>query len=205
MKNIRELLEAADPVRHEPDQPAQERERHRHAMISAVSQATTHGTEPWRSRAPLRVAAVLAVGAVVVIGSRLWSPGTVDLRAAVRFEVRLAEDNPAAGLQAARVDTDRTIYLHPEAIVTNSDIAKARVVPGDSPSHFGVSVEFTASGAQKMRAATASHLRKPLAILIDGRVVMAPTVRDPIAELGEINGDLTRVEAERTVNGIGSR
>ena len=60
--------------------------------------------------------------------------GTVDLRAAVRFEVRLAEDNPAGGLQAARVGTDRTIYLHPEAIVTNSDIATARVVPGDGRS-----------------------------------------------------------------------
>ena len=145
--------------------------------MSAVSRATTPGTEPLRSRVPVLATALLAVIATAVIGSRLWSPGIADLRAAVRFEVRLAEENPAAGLQAARVDADRIIYLHPEVIVTNSDIAKAGVVPGDSPSHFGV--------------------------LMDGKVVMAPTVRDAISALATINGDLTQAEAERIVNGIG--
>ena len=41
--------------------------------------------------------------------------------------------------------------------------------------------EFTAEGARKMREATASHVGRPMAILIDGEVVMAPTLRDPIS------------------------
>lgn len=204
MKTLRELLQDADPVRHEPNQPLlQERARRRDAVMSGASRATTPSTQLWRSRMPLLAAAMLALIATAVVGFYLRAPGTVDLQAAVRFEVRLAEDSPAAGLQAARVGSDRAIYLHPEAIVTNSDIAHARVVPGDSASRFGVGIEFNAAGAEKMRTATAGHFGKPLAILIDGKVVMAPTVRSPIDALAEINGDLTRAEAERIVNGIG--
>jgi hypothetical protein len=173
-------------------------------VISAGNRVTTPDTPLWRSRMPILVGAMLAIIVTAVIGYYLWPHGTVDLRAAVRFEVRFAEDNPGPGLQAARiVGADRTVYLHPEVIVTNSDIAQARVVPGDSPSHFGVGIEFNAAGAQKMQTATAGHLGKPMAVLIDGKVVMAPTVRSAISALAEINGDLTRAEVERIVNGIG--
>jgi preprotein translocase subunit SecD len=203
MKTLRELLQDADPVRHEPNQPVlQERARRRDAVISGANSRTTPSTQLWRSRMPLLAAAMLLL-ATAVVEFYLRAPGTVDLQAAVRFEVRLAEDSPAAGLQAARVGSDRAIYLHPEAIVSNSDVAHARVVPGNSASRFGVGIEFKAAGAQKMRTATAGHFGKPLAILIDGKVVMAPTVRSPIDALAEINGDLTRTEAERIVNGIG--
>jgi hypothetical protein len=203
MKTTRELLQDADPLQHEPQEPSQERAQVRQAVMSAGNHVTTPDSTLSRSRRPILVA-ILAVIATAVVGSYLWPHGTVDLRAAVRFEVRLAEDHPAAGLQAARVvGADRTVYLHPEAIVTNSDIAKARVVPGNSPSHFGVGIEFNAAGAEKMRTATAGHLGKPVAILIDGGVVMAPTLRSPISALAEIDGDLTRAEAERIVNGIG--
>jgi preprotein translocase subunit SecD len=205
MKTLKELLQDADPVRHEPNQPLlQERARRRDAVLSGASRATTPSTQPLRSRTPLlAAAAMLALIVTAVVGSHLRAPGTVDLQAAVRFEVRLAEDSPAPGLQAVRVDTNRAIYLHPDAIVTNSDIAQARVVPGNSASRFGVGIEFNAAGAQKMRTATAGHLGKPLAILIDSKVVMAPTVRSAIDALAEINGDLTRAEAERIVTGIG--
>ena len=97
------------------------------------------------------------------------------------------------------------IYLHQEVIVTNSDVAQCRVVQGDSASRFGVAVEFNAAGAERMRQATASHIGKPAAVLIDGEVAAAPIVRGPISMLGLISGDYTRAEAERIVGGIGVR
>jgi preprotein translocase subunit SecD len=143
---------------------------------------------------------------MVAIGSQWWSPGGGTLQAAVRFEVRLAEESPAAGLQEARVSgSDRVIYLHQEAIVTNSDVVQSRVVQGDNASRFGVAVEFTAAGAQRMRQATAGHIGKPAAVLIDGEVAAAPIVRGPISTLGLISGDYTKAEAERIVGGIGVR
>jgi preprotein translocase subunit SecD len=95
------------------------------------------------------------------------------------------------------------IYFHQEIIVTNGDIAQSSVVQGDGPSRFGGGVQFNAAGAQKMRQATASHVGRPVAILIDGDVVMAPVLRAPISASAVIRGDYTQAEAERIVSGIG--
>jgi hypothetical protein len=206
MKTVRDLLHDADPLRHEPDRPAEERERLRQAIVAAASDATAPLSNWFRARIVLFAAVAVAVIAMVAVGSQMWSPGGATLQAAVRFEVRLAEESPAAGLQEARVSgSDRVIYLHQEVIVTNSDVAQCRVVQGDNASRFGVAVEFNAAGAERMRQATASHVGKAAAILIDGEVAAAPIVRGPISSVGVISGDYTRAEAERIVAGIGIR
>jgi preprotein translocase subunit SecD len=127
------------------------------------------------------------------LGARMWSSFVIDLQAAVRFEVRLAEDRPAPGLREAKVSgSNRSVYLHDEVIVTNSDIAQARVVQGSGPSQYGVSVEFNASGAEKMRRATRNHIGRPVAILLDGQVVVAPALRTLIGASAVISGDYPR-------------
>ena len=97
------------------------------------------------------------------------------------------------------------VYVHQEIVVTNDDIARSSVVQGDEPSRYGVGMEFNAAGAQKMRQATASHVGRPVAILIDGDVVTAPVLRAPISTYAVIDGDYTQAEAERIVNGMGIR
>jgi preprotein translocase subunit SecD len=62
-----------------------------------------------------------------------------------------------------------------------------------------------ADGAAKMLRASQSHIGRPLAILIDGEVVMAPVVRSPIRTSAVITGSFTRAEAERIVAGIPGR
>jgi preprotein translocase subunit SecD len=160
-----------------------------------------------RFRAPVFLAAALAVVVVLMIlGARIWSDGGTALQAAVRFEVRLAETQPAPDLQPARIaGSNRTIYLYRDVVVTNDDISDSRVVPGDTPSQFSVAVTFNAAGTEKMRKATAGHIGGPVAILIDGDVVMAPTLRSPIGDSAVISGDFTRREAERIANGMSLR
>ena len=204
MRTVREVLQDADPLRHEPHLPEGERDRLRQAVVAAASAVTIPSSAGFRSRVALLAAAVLIVVGIVALGSQIWSQGGTTLQAAIRFEVRLAEDHPIAGLREVRVaGSDRVIYLHQEIIVTNSDIAQSRVVPGDGPSRFGVGVEFNAAGTQKMRQATANHVGRPVAILIDGDVVMAPVLKSPISTAAVISGDFTEGEAERIVNGIG--
>jgi preprotein translocase subunit SecD len=142
----------------------------------------------------------------VALGSRTGPQGSATVYAAVRFEVRLAEDHPGAGLREAKLaGSDRVIYLHEEIVVTNSDIASSAVVPGSSPSRFNIGIHLTEAGAEKIRQAAANHLGKPLALLIDGEVVMAPVIRGAIGQSALITGDYSRAEAERIVNGIGVR
>jgi preprotein translocase subunit SecD len=126
-----------------------------------------------------------------------------ETHAAVRFEVRLAEETAAPGLIEAKIaGSDRTIYLHQEIVVSNGDIASAQLLPARTGSQFVVGVTFTAEGARKMAAATQNHIGKPVAILVDDEVVMAPTVRSAIGGAAEINGNYTKEQAERIVNGL---
>ncbi len=206
MKSIRSLLQEADPLQDEPTCPSCERERQRQAILEAGFAAQLPSPARSRSRATTFVTVALILIATSFFGSRTHSPFVSDLQAAVRFEVKLAEDKPAPGLrQVKRSGSEASVYVHQEAVVTNSDIASARVLPGAAPGQYAVGVEFNASGAAKMRQATAGHLGRPVAILIDGEVVMAPLLRAPISASAVVTGNFTKAEAERIVNGVGLR
>jgi hypothetical protein len=204
MKTVRELLRDADPLLHEPTWPSGERDFRRQAVLMATSGSRAHAGVRSRSRIAVFATVALMVIVVSFLGLRVWSLFVSDVQGAVRFEVRLAEDKPAPGLREAKVSgSDRSVYLHDEVIVDNGDIAAAQVVQGSGPSRYAVEVKFNASGAEKMRAATGNHLGKPVAILLDGQVVMAPVVRSPIGASAVVTGTFTRTQAERIVNGIG--
>lgn len=205
MKSVSDMLREADPLRHEPMPGAGDRERIRRAVVAGAG-----ASEPALTRFRASVAVMAVVAAILIaiaaLGSRTGPQGSATVYAAVRFEVRLAEEQPGADRRAAKVaGSDRVIYLHDEVVVTNDDIARSAVAPGGTPSTFNIGIRFNEAGAEKMRRATANHLGKPLAVLIDGEVVMAPTLRSPISDSALINGDYSQAEAERIVNGIGGR
>jgi hypothetical protein len=155
-------------------------------------------------RLPITAALALATIGVVALGFLPWMQGTTAVHAAVRFEVRLAEEQPVPGLIVAQIgNSDRLIYLHPEIVVSNDDIAEAFVV--DQGAGVAIAVKIEPAGAERMRQATQAHIGRPMAILIDGHVVMAPTLRAPISDSAMITGVYTRAQAERVVEGIGRR
>ncbi|HEY5617060.1 MAG TPA: hypothetical protein VIK60_03905 [Vicinamibacterales bacterium] len=201
MKIVSDLLRQADPLNDDLRRLDEARDQIRRTVVTAASVA--------RPRVPRRKAALGAAGALaaalIVVGLLVGLGDRGTLRAAVRFEMRLAEAQPIPGLIVARVaDSGRVIYLHPETIVTNEDIAQSWVIQ-DGPDRFSVSVEFLPAGAERMRQATAIHLGHPVAILIDGEVVIAPIVRSAISDSAAITGDYTRAEAERIASGVGIR
>jgi hypothetical protein len=202
MKTVSDILRDADPLRHEP-RSFEERDRLREAILAAASDVRVPSTASLRRPLVLVTAIALIVAGIVAVGSRVWPGGGATLQAAVRFEVRLAEAQPTLGLRPARIaGSDRVVYLHPEIIVTNDDIAQSRVIQGNAPSRFGVAVELNAAGADRMRKASATHIGRPLAILIDGDVIAAPILRARISTSAEISGDFTQAEAERIANGM---
>ncbi len=197
MKTLSDILREADPLGYEPARSPRERYSSRERILARQPVAATDAMA--RRRFVIAAATGLALAG---IAAGYWSRAAVDVLAAVRFEARLAEDNPAPGLREVAVSAGRRIYLRDEAVVTNSDIASARLVEGGT---FSVAITFTAEGAAKMSRASGGHVGKPLAILIDGTVVMAPVVRAAITTSAVISGDFTRAEAERIVAGIVGR
>lgn len=199
MTTVRDHLRDADPMRASLPRP-DERARIRQRVLT--ESRTADRSVPFVRRRTVLVVGTLAVAGAAV-GTQIWPRGGTTLQAAVRFEARLAETEPARGLSATTIagGTGST-YVRQDVIVSNADVANARVVPGEDPDHFGVIVEFTAAGAQKMREATASHLGRPIAILIDGQVAAAPILRSPIDTTAVISGDYTQANAERIASGI---
>ena len=203
MTKLREMLAAADPLRYE-GQPAHARRDHlRNTIVAAASP----GCPPMRrARYPMVVPVIVTFAAIVigmVIIASMWAHSGSLAQAAVRFEVRLAEDQPAPGLRAARVgNSDRTVYVHPEIVVTNDDIERSNVIAGNTPAHFWIDVRLNTAGAEKMRQTTANHLGKPVAILISGDVVTAPTLKSPIGAAAVISGDYTQADAQRIATGM---
>jgi len=123
--------------------------------------------------------------------------------AATTLEVRLAESQPAAGLREAVLESGLRIYLRPEAVVTGADVTSASVV--DAGGRYSVNVAFSAAAANRLTEATKIHIGRPIAILLNGKVISAPTLRSTIRGSAVISGDFTRAEAERIASGLAQR
>jgi preprotein translocase subunit SecD len=198
MTPLREALRNADPLL--TDMPAWHlaRAQVRRVAVEAASGVAGPAVVGRRS-----AALVFAIGGAVLAGAGVyvWS-GAARVEAAVRFEVRLAEERPAAGLTAAAVgDSSRVIYLHDEVVLANGDVVRARVVETGAD-RFGVEVELAPDASDRLRSATSGHIGRPLAVLIDGRVVVAPVVRSAIERAAVISGDFTSADASRIAEGL---
>jgi preprotein translocase subunit SecD len=79
--------------------------------------------------------------------------------------------------------------------VTGRDLNTAR--PGLGQFNQPI-VEFslTPDGAQKFGDLTGANINKPLAIVLDGRVVSAPNIHSKITDRGQIEGGFTQQQAE---------
>jgi len=126
-----------------------------------------------------------------------------DAKPAVKFEIRRAEKEKAEGLTEAMVEgTKEKVYLHKTAELTNEDIADAQAAE-DNSMMPAVSITLTRKGAEKMKKLTEGHLDKPIAILVDGKVISAPVVRSAVpGPKAMIAGRFTKEEAEKLAQAI---
>jgi bla regulator protein BlaR1 len=165
--------------------------------------------EPHMTR--LRLVSALLVLMVVVAGTAATVLSALPLtlpalgvQAGTSLEIRLAESLPAAGLREALLDgSDRRVYVRPDAVVTGADITSARVT--DAGGLYSISVTFSDAAATRLAEATKIHVGRPIAILLDGRLISAPTLRSMIRGSAVITGDFTRAEAERIAAGLAPR
>jgi len=131
-------------------------------------------------------------------------PANQDVRKSpIKFELRRAESKPAEGLTEAVVEgTNEKVYLHKETAITNKEIAEAQATTDDS-NKPAIAITFTKEGQKKFAELSREHQGKPLAIIVDGKVLCAPIVRDEISgNKAMIIGSFTKEEAEKIANGI---
>ncbi|MEQ1759281.1 MAG: TonB family protein [Vicinamibacterales bacterium] len=127
--------------------------------------------------------------------------GAVVQAGASRLELRLAEEQPAAGLVESEVAPGRRVYLHPEVLAGSSDVTSARVVPAEN-GRFSVETTFNSAASARLTAATRGHIGRPLAVIVDGRLVAAPIVRSAVGSTALLTGAFTQRQAESIVAGL---
>jgi preprotein translocase subunit SecD len=120
-------------------------------------------------------------------------------------EFRRAETKPADGLVEAVIEgTTQKVYIPKKADATTADIAEAKAAL-DGGGKPAIDIAFTKEGAKKMLALTEKHRDKPLAILVNGKVVSAPVVREKFGARAQITGAFTQEEVESLVKAINAK
>jgi bla regulator protein blaR1 len=180
------------------------RRRHLASRLRQLSKEPHMTTLRLVSALLVLLAAVAGTAATVLSALPLDLPPLGAQGRAARLEVRLAESEPAAGLREVLLEgSDRRVYLRPDAVVTGADVTSARVT--DAGGQYAISVTFSEAASNRLAEATKTHVGRPLAILLDGRLISAPTLRSMIRGSAVITGDFTRAEAERIAAGLAPR
>ena len=114
------------------------------------------------------------------------------------FELRLASHEKVEGWEMVSGPGPENvpIWISPEVALTNRDVARA--YPSRTLENKPcVGVFLTEEGALKFARLTKSHLHELLAIMIDGRVTMAPIINSEIiGGQAIIQGNFTEEETE---------
>jgi preprotein translocase subunit SecD len=146
--------------------------------------------------------------AMAAVALTTFVPTAQAAEPTVQVELRRAEDQAAPGLTEAKVlGTDKTVYLHASPDLANDDIAGARFVEvlENGVGRPTVEMTFTEQGQQKMAKLSKQHLQKPLAILVDGQVIAAPSIRSELGKAVQITDGFSKAEAAKIVHALNGK
>ncbi|MBW0111011.1 protein translocase subunit SecD, partial [Pseudonocardia sp. KRD-182] len=104
-------------------------------------------------------------------------------------------DDPSLPLVACDVDGTAKYVLGP-VLLEGTEIAGAQAQPAQGGIGTVVSVQFTSSGAATWGAYTSANVGENAAFVLDGEVVSAPTINQPIYGDTQIEGQFTPEEAQ---------
>lgn len=99
----------------------------------------------------------------------------------VTIELRLAERSARPGLIPAAVHGQgKTVYLHAEAGLSNTEIARVESIKSRIGQGLILEVWPTRAGARRIADLSGRHIGSGLAILINSVVVSVPTIQDTL-------------------------
>ncbi len=121
--------------------------------------------------------------------------GTVDPNV---LQFRAVADEAGEGTEPVTVregGNKEVLHLRKEALLTAADVRSARAGTASRRGEATVRLTFTEEGKRKFSEATKLSVGRRLAIIVEGRVLSAPTVQHPIEGDAVIAGDFTGAEA----------
>jgi protein-export membrane protein SecD len=101
------------------------------------------------------------------------------------------------GLASGDIDPSQIPY--PDQVfntVMTGDVLANAMAAIDQFNQWRINFTLTSEGSNQFLEYTSSHIGQPMAIVLDGRVLSAPTINGAISGNGEISGQFTQQEAE---------
>jgi protein-export membrane protein SecD len=108
-------------------------------------------------------------------------------------------NNPDAVAQAQAVGGAEVLAPYgeqPFATVMTGEVLKSAVATADQLGQWQIAFDLTPAGSDQFFNYTGSHIGQPMAIVLDGVVLSAPTIQAAIRDQGVITGQFTRDEAD---------
>jgi len=143
----------------------------------------------------------LCIGATLLFACRDSSirrtPG--DPVALLEFRVEAASAN-IPGVVSFPDPGGHPILLRPDVVIRNADISSVEIE--QSEGRFSVSLRFIPSAAARLQRETADNVGRRMAVLLDGKVVVAPLIRSAISSQARIDAHFTRDEAFRIARSL---
>jgi len=140
-------------------------------------------------------------GFLVVIGL-LGLVNAGETKKVDRLQFRLGEREPGAGLTEMTVSGSKEkAYLREKVDLSQSDVAQASAQKAKTG--VEITLVFTEAGKEKLAKLTRENNRKLLCIVVEGKLVAAPTIVTPIpGGKAALTGSFSLEEANRIVNAI---
>lgn len=140
----------------------------------------------------------------IILMAIAFLAGTATSQATSGFdpiEIRLVAQEPGGVPAPAAEGSNRTIEVEPETLLGPSDfvsVGEVEWVEGKP----GFNVALTAEGAQKYERISAENVRRTLAILVDGKILMTAKILDPVRARGFLLITNSESEAKELATGL---
>jgi RNA polymerase sigma factor (sigma-70 family) len=151
----------------------------------------------------ITAAFLLAGGAMTVALSSDTAAGGGNPAPSV-FQFRLVLNAPSAKADTmtivrpgADAQADETLYVQKKVLLDQTDLKSASVITNRPAGKPWIQITFTDAGAKRFAKVTHQNIGKRLAIIIDGRLYSAPTIRSEIpGGQAQITGNFSEPEAQ---------
>ncbi|HVN67379.1 MAG TPA: protein translocase subunit SecD [Candidatus Sulfotelmatobacter sp.] len=150
---------------------------------------------------PERAIKIIGDTALLEFVEAEWSPGdsrTISADKLKEFYGPEARLDSVKEMKGGQVESERPIILK-KTVLTGADLKGA--YPGlDQYGNPVVDIEFNGQGAQTFADVTGRSVNKPIAIILDKKIISAPNVREPIPSgKAQISGSFSAEEVQDLV------
>jgi preprotein translocase subunit SecD len=150
---------------------------------------------------PERAIKIIGDTALLEFVEAEWSPGdsrTISTDKLKEFYGPEARLDTVKEMKGGQVESERPIILK-KTVLTGADLKGA--YPGlDQYGNPVVDIEFNGQGAQLFADVTGRSVNKPIAIILDRKIISAPNVREPIPSgKAQISGNFSAEEVQDLV------